>query len=617
MKLPSVSIALNDWPELALAEWGQLVSKTSRYSGTLGSDSFDERCQTLRNIVYSKSLSQLPDLVKERMTARALTWLWLTDDKFRRGTLTPKVLSVLVQEQSPRLTRITLSQLGQLYFKYYDFLGDTLLHQVNAVLLAQLDKVPDSKVIVQGVSDPIGCFKQNPWLFKQGAAFRMASNAIQKGNDLENEFIALGLKGYDDGRFGDICRSMYYLETLREIPLGEWHPVLDELLKPEVYRAPFEDSQFIGHAAIKILIDRVQGEASRDWQQFILEIAGDPRISDSSKRYREWWQPLGRERVAKVSGWLAREDLKLFLHAVEEYGKEDKNEGLQRMFPARKRFLEGLYEMGLVRGSRLMLGAKARFSVQKMLKNELKLNFIDLRGQLTDKAIIYVDCGDFCLVEGSHSFKLWVYLAEPGVLITDWNKKTLSHEDLTRETPMQYKAMFGDLPYTDIMHAKNWQNKVFEFLGSHGIELDIEALLSPADYKRYLQKHGIPYINPTKTRVPKPRPLNMGANRAANAGSIEQPKIINSEDVHQLMAQKAQSESSSPRDRFNELSDKQKSILEWIAKNPGTIARHIAAANNLETRELFNLLYGDLADFIAKDADVCWHVKSEFSDLFT
>ncbi|ABP79166.1 conserved hypothetical protein [Stutzerimonas stutzeri A1501] len=139
------------------------------------------------------------------------------------------------------------------------------------------------------------------------------------------------------------------------MPLGDSDPVLDELLKPSVAKAPFEGARRIGHVALEILIDRAGQEAGEVWQNFILNLAGDPRISSSAVNFREWWQPLGEERIQKVRGWLSKEDLRLFLQAVEQYGLETANMEMQRMFPARKRFLEGLFKLKLIRNTRLLL----------------------------------------------------------------------------------------------------------------------------------------------------------------------------------------------------------------------------------------------------------------------
>ena len=333
--------------------------------------------------------------------------------------------------------------------------------------------------------------------------------------------MELGLHGFDDGRYGDICRAHFYLETLRHLPPGESDPVLDELLKPAVAKAPFEGARRIGHVALEILIDRAGQEAGEVWQNFILNLAGDPRISSSAVNFREWWQPLGEERIQKVRGWLSKEDLRLFLQAVEQYGLETANTEMQRMFPARKRFLEGLFKLKLIRNTRLLLGGKAQQSVKRILGKDVKTSFARMDGQMTDKAVIYLDCGDFHLVEGSHSFKIWVYLAAPGDALRTYERNTFSHYDLTTTVPGTYKKLYPGLPYDAFVHTPyTWQNKVFTFLAENGIAIDVEQLLSPEDYRLQLRKFGIPAVSAKRTVVPAP--AKEGAKAVARAPTAAQ-----------------------------------------------------------------------------------------------
>ncbi|MEN1354777.1 EH signature domain-containing protein, partial [Pseudomonas aeruginosa] len=115
--------------------------------------------------------------------------------------------------------------------------------------------------------------------------------------------------------------------------------------------------------------------------------AGDPRISRNSPNYREWWQFLGEERVQKVRGWLSKEDLRLFLQAVEQFGIETQNDDLQRMFPARKQFLEGLFKLKLIRNTRLLLGGRAQHSVKRILGKDVQTSLASMDGQMNDKAV--------------------------------------------------------------------------------------------------------------------------------------------------------------------------------------------------------------------------------------
>lgn len=148
---------------------------------------------------------------------------------------------------------------------------------------------------------------------------QLVDKCLQTGLPLDDFVSRLGLDGYMDGRFGEVTRAIYYVEELQKIPVGENHDVLNEIVKERVAKAAYQGNLRVGHAALKILIDRTEGEPSVRWQDVILTIAGDPRVSGANRHFAEWWAPLGDERVSKVRSWLAKEDLKLFLEAVEQY----------------------------------------------------------------------------------------------------------------------------------------------------------------------------------------------------------------------------------------------------------------------------------------------------------
>jgi len=456
-------------------------------------------------IVWLKHCALMPEMLKRRITARTLTSLWLKNEVIE--LLNARLLTTMLRAQQPRLTPMTLRQLAQLYFRRFDRLDEKegVRELLERSLLQQLDLIPPSKIQTSRADPLVTLKREGHWLLGLDGPRHLAERVRQGGRELGETFMELGLHGFDDGRYGDICRAHFYLETLRHLPLGESDPVLDELLKPTVAKAPFEGTRRIGHVALEILIDRAGQEPGEVWQNFILNLAGDPRISSTNERFVEWWRPLGEERIQKVRGWLSKEDLRLFLQAVEQYGLETANTEMQRMFPARKRFLEGLFKLKLIRNTRLLLGGKAQQSVKRILGKDVKTSFARMDGPMNDKAVIYLDCGDFHLVEGSHSFKIWVYLAAPGEALRTYERNTFSHQDLTTTVPGTYKKIYPGLPYDAFVHTPyTWQNKVFTFLADNGIALDIEQLLSAEDYRLQLRKFGIPAVSAKRPVVPPP-----------------------------------------------------------------------------------------------------------------
>ncbi|AWT09057.1 hypothetical protein DM292_01870 [Stutzerimonas frequens] len=506
MRLPPVEFPVAGWSAQMLERWIVLTKKAATMEASVGNnDVYERTCAELHRMAQTLRFDALPEMLKRRITARTLTSLWLKNEVIE--LLNARLLTTMLRAQQPRLTPMTLRQLAQLYFRRFDRLDEKegVRELLERSLLQQLDLIPPSKIQTSRADPLVTLKREGHWLLGLDGPRHLAERVRQGGRELGETFMELGLHGFDDGRYGDICRAHFYLETLRHLPLGESDPVLDELLKPTVAKAPFEGTRRIGHVALEILIDRAGQEPGEVWQNFILNLAGDPRISSTNERFVEWWRPLGEERIQKVRGWLSKEDLRLFLQAVEQYGLETANTEMQRMFPARKRFLEGLFKLKLIRNTRLLLGGKAQQSVKRILGKDVKTSFARMDGPMNDKAVIYLDCGDFHLVEGSHSFKIWVYLAAPGEALRTYERNTFSHQDLTTTVPGTYKKLYPGLPYDAFVHTPyTWQNKVFTFLADNGIALDIEQLLSAEDYRLQLRKFGIPAVSAKRTVVPPP-----------------------------------------------------------------------------------------------------------------
>lgn len=637
MRLPPFVLPMAEWPSQQVARWSELVEQGSAMEASTGkSDAFERMLAVLRDMARTGHFDGLVDLLKRRMTARALSWLWLNDEAM--ALLTPRLIELLLEAQQPRLTRMTLQQLAQLYFRRFDRLDERerLRELLARSLLEQLEKLPAAR-FESSRADPLITLKhEGHWLLGLEGPSQLAERVRMADRELGATFAEMGLQGFDDGRYGDICRAHFYLETLRNLPLGEWDAVMDELLKPSVNKAPFEGSRRIGHVALEILIDRAGQEPGEAWQNFILSLAGDPRIASTASNYREWWLPLGETRIQKVRGWLSKEDLRLFLQAVEQFGIETQNSDLQRMFPARKLFLEGLFKLKLIRSTRLLLGGKAQQSVRRILGKEVKTSFARMDGQMNDKAVIYLDCGDFHLVEGSHSFKIWVYLAAPGETLRSYERNSFSHYDLTTTIPGTYQRLYPGLPHDAFTHHPplTWQNKVFTFLADNGIALDIEQLLSSRDYQLSLRRFGVPVVNASRTLVPTParlvttppaKPTELRSNTDEPALATTPPAkhelrtafadaaLASTGAVVSLHGQASISPSQTAAlagdsERISSLGAFALRVLNYFRDNPGDKVRYAANVLGVEAREINQILYGPLRGMCTQDEQYGWRL---------
>lgn len=509
MKLPPPELLVIDWPKGAMDAWPILTERVKTLAGKAGqNDAYYGTVEQLKRLSRVMDGRALAALMRKRVAARAMTQLWLEDAQFRESMFSRQILEALVQQQQGRLGMLPLQTLIALYFRLFDELDqheDGLREALELLLKQQLAvRFTTRRAPAPGQRDLLFIlYTEGNWLLSIDGPKKLVNQVMQEGWELGEAFLHYELRGLDDGRYARICRAHYYLDTLKDIPQGQYHPVFAELLKESVSKAPYLDGKRIGHKALEILIDRVGSEPGDAWESFIMDLAGDPRIASTARNFIEWWKPLGEARIERVRAWLYKADLRLFLSALEQYGRESGDEALQRMFPARKRFIEGLEKLKLVRRTRLMLGSTAEQAVKRILGNEVKTSFIRLAGAMHDKAVVYIDCGDFCLVEGSHNFKLWVYLQPPWDKLYSYDTRELSHAELTQQAPAAYLNRYGyDAPYRDITHhANTWHNRFFEFLAENGVHIEIESLMFKEDYRNYLQRFGVPYVNPIKTQL--------------------------------------------------------------------------------------------------------------------
>lgn len=646
MRLPPLDNRPSVWPLPVMGHWVLLTERAMEMEAKAGgSDAFLQMLKRWREVASAGRFAEVSALLRRRIGARALTFLWLNDEQIGLRLLNLRMLELLKEGQKPRLTRLTLIQLIQLYFRHFDRLNacdklanGVLLERLQKYLHEQLELMPEPKQSLPA-KDILSVLKhEGRWLLNLNGPLELVNRVHEQGRELSEAFVTYGLGGFDTGRYADICRAHFYLETLRGLRLGAWDPVLDELLKPSVNKAPYEDDKRIGHVALEIMIDRAGDDPSESWKNFILNLAGDPRISSSAVNYREWWMPLGEARISKVRSWLSKEDLRLFLQAVEQYGIEANDLELQRMFPARKLFLEGLFKLKLIRNTRLMLGARALNAVNKILGSEVKTNFARMDSSMSDKAVIYLDCGDFHLIEGSHNFKIWLYLAAPGEMLNSYDKTTFSHYDLTKNIPKHYNNLYPTLPYVAFTHHRgSWQKNVFQFLGDNGIGLDIEQLISRQDYKVYLRNFGMPVVNAKKVHVPTaiPQPAQIVSPHAiqsdrpvdtklptypiSNAPHVQKQlgvepnypsasRLTRQPKIALKRSSKHETEADLIRNSIEHLSPQALEVLRYFANNPGDKARYTANTLGIQTREVNQLLFGPLKKLCKQDAAFGWTV---------
>lgn len=322
----------------------------------------------------------------------------------------------------------------------------------------------------------------------------IAKQAIERDVDFDHWLVEIGLEHYINGRYLTVAKSIYYVEQLKDIPLGSDHPLLQEIQKKSVYESLYDCNNLLGHKILTILISRsASSHISEAWLNVVLAIAGDPRVPSSHPRYIKWWKNIDSQLIQAVRGWLSRLDLKLFLEALEEFSYTPGNEKLSRMYPERKQFLEGLFNVGAILETRLFLSQGAARFLQRSYESKHLPNFKVIPDN--DKSIIYVKMEQAHMVEGSHDCSLRIYKhLEPDESSLAYENKSPRYAQLTTGLYQSAKKQGYDM-ISPIPHSSSssyiWQRKALTELRSLGVKLTPKDVLSQEDYLNFKQRYGV------------------------------------------------------------------------------------------------------------------------------
>ncbi|UTF51785.1 EH signature domain-containing protein [Desulfomicrobium sp. ZS1] len=493
LKLSMPALRCMEWTERHFSEFSKCSARLSDIAQKAGttSDAFNISVKNFLKIANSNNIEILYKEIIKPVHVRAITYLLLNNSSFRKKVPISQKLLRALEKPLGRLSNLALLSLVRLWFEYFDRLGpEEILKLFGNFLNDRLEK----KAANSNCSTEFqNLYEYGPVIFKKDGPARLVET-IPPGSTLNDVFNKPGLQGYESGRFQTICRMLYYIDTLGKIPVGTHHSVLDEVIKRDVYEASYKDNLLIGHKILSIIIDRSPEEDISDsWQNVLLSIAGDPRVPKSSPKYQKWWAFLTQKQISKVCGWLSKVDLKLFLQALEEHGVSSGNTDLQRMFPSRKKFLEGLIKQGLVKHSRLFIGSNA----DKFFKSIYGYKELPSYARVLDsnRSIIYLHVGNCHMIEGSHSFKLWIFTKLPDdIKILNYTKREFSVSDLSTSIVSECSNKFpNNFYYTSIVHSPsnfNWQHKAISFLRSAGESLDLEEIFTNNEYSLYKKMYG-------------------------------------------------------------------------------------------------------------------------------
>lgn len=504
MKLGAARFYGGAWSEVDTKQWLALGNSATLLARKAArGERFDRLLQEVRHLLDTNQIDEVRARLSSRRFARAVVTVWRDDSALAERTLRSSLLSELVaaqQERPSRLLVLTLVDLHLQHFETLDLWEQGLFAFVGNSLRTAVAALPSSR----GVKDLLEHVRASPELFlDSGSPRALAAHLVEQQRDFADFMTTTGVAGHDLGQFGKHVRREVFLERIRQADPNEENEFLKELESPALVEAP--DGQLLfGHALIAELAMRPERAPHEQWVTTTLNIAGDPRTKNRES-YSRWWARIDPRYSERVASWLSEEDLRLFLRAIERFGAETANDPLNRLFPGRKTFLWGLYELGIVKETRLIVGQNVRHRLGNYLKPGFRTEIADLRDK-PDTSLIAIDCGSFSLVEGSHHVKLWIFdgprddelFARDKVRweYTDATMMTLARLRKAREaTGNQRWALDG---YTDITHQGLWQRKALEFLAARGISVQPRAVLDKNDYHRLKFQYGLPIVRPRK-----------------------------------------------------------------------------------------------------------------------
>lgn len=497
LTLPPMKFSLPEWRPNDLVFMQEKASHLHVTADNAGQVSDGMKRRAAEILAAVEKGTPLSEQIHSGKDIRAVLMLWLHYNQDGtlfdgRVPLTPALLSRF-REIRPVLSKLALHDLAQVYFDHYDRIRDL-------ELFCDFLRFQFGVQSFAGQDSRLALLAQNRTIvFGPEAPAQIVQEVTSRCLTLGDVATRLGIPE-TEGVFREKCTLLYYISNLKDLHPGEESDLFAEILQDKVVKTPYKDGLLIGHVVLNILIETVLRfgvPMPENWMKIILSIAGDPRVPTRSRSFQIWWRRLDQSYIDQVRGWLSRFDLDLFLRAFEAFANQSDDQDLRRMFPARKRFLEGLYEHGLIGNTRLFVGRHA----SHFLKDNYDAKELPVYAELNhkDKSIIYMNIAGLHVIEGSHSAKFWIFDRLPETSkILDYNVRRFDQSALGGDLEHEYRRLYPtytyDLPVSVIHHPNvSWQRKAIKALEGLGVRLNVEKLLTPQDYHTYKQKYGLSY----------------------------------------------------------------------------------------------------------------------------
>ena len=482
---PSPAVSIRSWKKPELTVW-KTHTKSAKDQGVraVRSAAFEGHLHEARRILGT--VDPLPSArLEHRGVRRAIVTVWAEDAAVAEATLRIDLLDLVVPPDATRSTLVTL-QLARVYYSHFDHLDtweEGLFAHVGS-RLADLTGRSGSRR-ANGVFTALTNHRGVSLGGKAPA--RIAEHVITAEEALPSYLERIGLGDYGSGRFIELVQQHTYVKQLERADPSDPPEFLRELTDPRIFKAPTGDRRRLGHLIVEAMTHRASSTPHSSWLNTILDIAGDPRARGTTP-WNTWWAQISDDSRTVMTAWLTTQDLTLFLAAVERLGEREDDPELQRMFPARKKLLEGLHRLGLIRETRLLAGNQTRIMLRRDLAGDLRTEITSVKGAHANFSVIYLDCGDFHIVEGSHSFKLHVFAGGPPQTFAEWSTSTVHIAEL--RTPTVGRDTVYDAYTHDV--KLRWIALFLLFLAEHDIYVKPQEVMDPETYETVKSRYALP-----------------------------------------------------------------------------------------------------------------------------
>ncbi len=415
-----LDLKLPDLPRLTLSEsllrrpLADLIKiKTrneERWGAGAGSLFFENRKENLRNRL-KEAVNPKRELEKIKATevgwqrlllslyieSNGQSWLPVFDDA---------VASDVLGSNGVAWTASRRRQALNLFFDRFDTIP------ALSFLATQLRSAFDNTSTAYGANE-VAWKRYRKEIFQTDGPSRIAK-AAEKGEALQQLIERFGIPS--KGGYSSSLRRMYLLKSLEDCRLGEEPDSLESIEQAKEQPGVDAVTQYLGAAALRILVSRVENQAGRKWpdawQKWIVRLGCDPRVGRVGEGIR-WWRWANDSQLRLAQQGVTGLTLKFFIQFLEQSLRRTDKEP---QFALRSRFLLALFAADKIQDTRLCLNwAQLQQMNGAMAVNEIERgtykHYVAHLSDTTDKtSMICLKCvDDIYIVEGTHTFGLRVY----------------------------------------------------------------------------------------------------------------------------------------------------------------------------------------------------------------